>query len=173
MASHCFEEVDLTFPYIYLTSRGATVDIVGPSWTVDRKIVSCQYVRANRVVSINKTFKEAYLLQYDALFIAGGAWSTATMRTDSDAISLIQKTYNYGNMIGTIDMSSSLLINAGLIKGKKVTGAPAIRQDLENAGAEYRDSTVVRSDLFIFSGRAPEDIAELTEAIAECIVGRH
>nr|CAG4716087.1 unnamed protein product [Naegleria fowleri] len=156
IASHCFEECELTFPYIYFARRNATVDIIGPWWTKDSKIVACEFVRATRWARRNYDFKQALNNKYDALIVVGGVWSSTVVRNDGDAIALIQNQVRSGRLLATVCSGSTVLINAKLIsRGMKLTGSPSIRIDLENAGGTYLDVPVVKSTANIITGRSP------------------
>lgn len=66
-----------------------------------------------------------------------------------------------------------VLISAGLVKGRKMTGFEAIQIDLKNAGAIVSDEAVV-VDQGLVTSRKPGDIpafnAKMVEEFAE---GRH
>ena len=49
------------------------------------------------------------------------------------------------------------LIEAGLVKGRRITSWPSMRTDLRNAGAEVVDEEVV-TDEGLVSSRGPEDL---------------
>ena len=59
--------IDLPLPYF--AKRNATVDIIGPWWIKDGKIVSCEFVRASRWASRTYDFKQAQNVNYDALIV--------------------------------------------------------------------------------------------------------
>jgi protease I len=50
------------------------------------------------------------------------------------------------------------------VKGRKLTSWPSLRKDLENAGAQWEDSEVVRDGQLITS-RKPQDIPAFSGAV--------
>ncbi|MGB7629823.1 MAG: DJ-1/PfpI family protein, partial [Candidatus Deferrimicrobium sp.] len=54
------------------------------------------------------------------------------------------------------------------LRGKKVTGYIAIKDDLVNAGASYEDSEVVRDGNLITS-RKPDDLPAFCRAILQAL----
>ena len=61
-----------------------------------------------------------------------------------------------------------LLVEADAVDGRKVTGWPSIRTDLENAGADVVDQEVVIDGKLITS-RKPDDIPAFNKAIIEAL----
>lgn len=65
------------------------------------------------------------------------------------------------------------LIEADVVRGRKITSFPSLRTDLRNAGAEVLDQEVV-TDQGLVSSRGPQDLpafcAKIVEEFAE---GRH
>jgi protease I len=65
------------------------------------------------------------------------------------------------------------LIEAGAVKGRRVTSWPSLKTDLKNAGAEWVDEQVV-VDRGIVTSRKPDDIPAFNaKAIEEISEGRH
>ncbi|KAL9644554.1 hypothetical protein ABK040_009418 [Willaertia magna] len=156
LASHCFEECELTFPYIYFARRGAQVDVIGPWWTKDNKIAACEFVRVTRWAKRNLDFKQAQNIKYDALIVVGGVWSSTVVRNDGDAIQLLKNQYQNGRLVATVCSGSTVLINANLITPRMpLTGSPSIAIDLSNAGGNYLDVPTVRHQNII-TGRSPQ-----------------
>ena len=174
LASHCFEEVEVTYPYIYLTSRGAKVDVLGP-WWVPGKIAACEFVRVTKWATMDLSFRDAVKnnVTYDLLVVSGGVWSSTVVRNDEDAIALIRNQYRSNRLVSAICSGSTVLINAGLAKGRPITGSPAIAIDLSNAGADYMDQPVV-VDNNIITGRSPQgdDTRLFCEAIEMALLGQ-
>ncbi|EFC47744.1 predicted protein [Naegleria gruberi] len=170
IASHCFEECELTFPYLYFAARNATLDVIGPWWVKDGKIASCEFVRVTRYAKRSFDFKQALSQKYDALIVVGGIWSSTVVRNDGDAMELIRQQAASGRLLATVCSGSTVLINAKLIKpGMQLTGSPSIAIDLENAGAKYLDVPVVKSTTNLITGRSPGGLDNLlfTEEIAK------
>jgi protease I len=80
------------------------------------------------------------------------------------AIALIKSFGAAGKPIAAICHGPWTLIDAGLVKGRKVTSWASLRKDLENAGAKWEDSEVVVDGQLITS-RKPPDIPAFASAI--------
>lgn len=105
-------------------------------------------------VARTRNFKEAQDVDYDAVVVPGGVWSSTVVRNDGDAIALVQSQYKKGKLLATTCSGSTVLINAGLASGIDLTGSPSIAIDLSNAGARYQDVPTVTVGNIV-SGRSP------------------
>jgi protease I len=63
-----------------------------------------------------------------------------------------------------------LLINAGLVEGKRLTSYESVALDLKNAGADWVDEEVV-VDGNLITSRNPGDLEAFVEAISEALAG--
>lgn len=71
--------------------------------------------------------------------------------------------------IFTICHGPQLLINAEVLKGKKITSVSQVAIDLKNAGALWEDSELVIDDSGLISSRTPEDLPVFDQAIVEAL----
>jgi deglycase len=75
--------------------------------------------------------------------------------------------------VAVICHGHQLLINADIVRGRKMTSWPAIRVDMRNAGARWVDEEVV-VDNGLVSSRKPDDIPAFNrKMIEEFAEGRH
>jgi protease I len=69
-----------------------------------------------------------------------------------------------------------MLIEAGVVRGRRLTSFPSLKTDLINAGADWVDEVVV-TDNGLVTSRRPDDIpqfnAKMIEEIAEGIHVAH
>jgi len=80
---------------------------------------------------------------YDLLIIPGGAHAMEYMRQDQDLINLIRDFSANSKTIGSICQGAQLLISAGLVQGKTVSGYYSLIDDIRNAGGTYLDEPAV------------------------------
>ncbi|MBK7962029.1 MAG: DJ-1/PfpI family protein [Bdellovibrionales bacterium] len=167
LASHGVEESEITYPYEFLIRRGATVDILVPEWTKEG-IVASKFLKPTLFVKASSTFNEAMAKNYDLLILTGGAWNAQVVRSDSQALDLVSKHFHRGRALAAICAGSSILINAGISKGRTLTGSPVIRTDLENSGAHYIDQAKVINGNLLTS-RSPNDLPEFVEGLQQLL----
>jgi len=57
------------------------------------------------------------------------------------------------------------LVEAGVVRGRRLTSFPSVRTDLRNAGATVVDEEVAIDDNIIITSRNPDDLPAFCEAI--------
>jgi len=107
-------------------------------------------------VKIDKTVSEVKVEEFDALLIPGG-YSPDKLRVDDQAVQFVKEFVESGKPVCAICHAPQLLINAQVLKGRKITGWKSLVQDIKNAGAEFIDQEVVE-DGNLISSRSPADL---------------
>lgn len=83
---------------------------------------------------------------YKLLILPGGAKAMEYMRQDADVINYIAAFHALGKPIGSICHAAQLLISAGLVKGRRISGYYSIKDDITNAGGTFVDAPCVIDD---------------------------
>ena len=104
-------------------------------------------VQGKRFLSVEPdlTFGEALtrLDEFDVLVIPGGR-GPERARQHREAVEIVRRMVLSGKPVLVICHGPQLLISAGVVEGRRITGYWGIRDDIVNAGAEYVDSDAVR-----------------------------
>ena len=93
---------------------------------------------------------------FDAIVIPGG-YSPDHMRRHPAMVDLVTQAAKQGKVLAAICHGPWMLCSAKCLKGRKVTGFFAIRDDVENAGGIWQDAACVR-DGNIVTSRTPDDL---------------
>lgn len=169
LSEHGFEQSELIEPKKALEQAGATVEIVSPQ----TKIKGWQNKNWGDEISVDRKLDEAKPDQYDALLLPGGVMNPDKLRINERAIQFIRHFVDAGKPIAAICHGPWPLIEAGAVKGRKVTSWPSLRTDLTNAGAQWVDQEVV-TDRGLVTSRKPDDIPAFNrKMIEEFAEGRH
>jgi len=96
--------------------------------------------------------------EFDGLLVPGG-WAPDRLRRFPEVLEIVRRMNEDGKVIGEICHAGWVLISAGILKGRKVTSTPGIRDDMENAGAHWLDTASV-VDGNVVSARRPPDLPE-------------
>ena len=102
--------------------------------------------------------------------LAPGGWAPDKLRRDEHVLRLVREVHEAGGLVATICHGPWILISAGIVRGRILTGSRGIRDDLVNAGAEWRDEPVV-VDGNIVSARVPKDLPEFGVAMVDVLAG--
>lgn len=113
-------------------------------------------------------FQELDTASFDALVLPGGVVNPDRLRINAYAIEIVRQFAAEGKLIAAICHAPSLLIEAELVRGRRVTGWLSLRTDLRNAGAEVLDQPVVR-DGNLLTSRMPEDLPRFCAALVEAL----
>jgi protease I len=167
LATHGFEESELTSPMKALKDKGALVHIVS---TERGTIKSWKDGNWGMDLDVDLTTAEANDGDYDGLVLPGGVINPDLLRRDSKAVSFVKAFFADGKPVAAICHGPQLLIEADVLKDRKITSFYSVRKDVENAGAVWLDQEVV-TDAGLVTSRTPADLdafnAKLVEEILE------
>jgi protease I len=170
LATHGFEQSELEVPRDKLKAAGATVHVVSPE---KGEIKGWKEKDWGRPVKVDRSLAEVSADDYDALVLPGGQINPDLLRVNDKALALIKAFNAQKKVIAAICHAPWLLIETGLIKGRKCTSYKSIKTDVINAGGKWEDSQVV-TDQGIVTSRHPGDLeAFSSKVIEEVAEGRH
>ena len=161
LAENLYQDLELWVPYYRLKEEGAEVTVVGSG---SSRTFTGKY---GYPVEVDKEAKEIDMSKYDGVVIPGG-YAPDVMRRYPEMVKIVGDGYQKGKVIAAICHAGWMLVSAGILKGKKVTGFFAIKDDLVNAGAEYVDEEVVRDGNLITS-RKPDDLPAFCREMIEAL----
>jgi len=158
-----FEEVELTEPVKRLKEEGATVHVISSK---SGKIKAWDQDHWSIEVDVDKTTAEAKADDYNGLLLPGGVINPDQLRVNEDAIKFVKSFFEAGKPVAAICHGPQTLINADVVKGRKMTSVKNISQDLINAGADWSDEEVV-VDQGLVTSRTPKDLPAFNDKIVE------
>lgn len=160
-----YEETELTSPKKAMEAVGIKVDIISPQ---KGKVKAWAHDHWSIELPVNVNIANADVEDYDALVIPGGVMNPDLMRMNEDCVQFVKDFMETGKPVAAICHGPQLLIETGLLKGRKMTSYPAIKTDLKNAGAEWRDKEVIVDNNLITS-RSPKDLEAFNKKLLEQI----
>lgn len=170
LATNGFEQSELETPLNDLKEKGAAVHVATPD---GEDIKGWDQSDWGNTVKADLKLTAVNADDYDAIVLPGGQINPDLLRVNDDAIALIKSFAEKGKTIAAICHAPWLLIEAGLIKGRKATSYGSISTDMKNAGALWEDSEVV-TDNGIITSRSPEDLdAFVSKIVEEIEEGEH
>ena len=150
------EDVEFLYPYYRFKEEGWEVDVISPKKGTFRG-------KKGMTHTSDKSIDEVKAEDHDLLFIPGG-YAPDRLRRYEKILQFVRDIYNSGKIVGSICHGPWVLISAGVVKGKKIAGYYAIKDDLINAGAIYTGKAVEK-DGNLFTGTDPSAMPELLKEI--------
>lgn len=170
VATDGVEQVELTSPKRALEGHGVKVDVIAPK---SGHIRAWKRTEWGERVAVDHAIDEARTDDYDALVLPGGVMNPDKLRRDERVLTFVRRFFDENKPVAVICHGPWTLIDAGVIKGRKLTSYPSLQLDLQNAGAEWVDEEVV-VDRGLVSSRHPDDIPAFNKKmIEEFAEGRH
>jgi len=150
------EDRELFYPYYRLQEEGIEVDVASFSTGI---------IKGKRSIEMeaNITLKDVKAGDYAVLILPGGK-APAKLREDEDVIRIVKEFAKAGKPIGAICHGPQILLSAGLMKGKRGTCAPSMKDELAEFGAEYMDQEVIVEGNIITS-RLPKDLPAFSREV--------
>jgi protease I len=165
-----FEQVEMTEPRKALREAGATADLIAPA---KREVQGMNHDEKGSKFPVDKQLESVSPSQYDALLLPGGVANPDKLRTIPEAVEFVKGFADAGKPIAAICHGPWMLVEAGLVKDRKLTSWPSLRTDIRNAGGTWQDSEVV-VDRGMVTSRKPDDIPAFNrKVIAELAQGMH
>jgi protease I len=154
LAADMFERVELEEPRKALEDAGADVEVVSIH---DGELKGFDHFDPANTVQVDRTVEEVSPGDYDALLIPGGVGNPDQLRGDENAVSFVREFHEAGKPIAVICHGPWVLVESGVVRGKRVTSWPTLETDIRNAGGEWVDQEVV-VDGNLVTSRKPDDI---------------
>lgn len=154
-----YEEIEALYPLYRLREAGAQVQVIGAhaGTTVPGK--------RGDDIETETSAVDLSADDLDVLVIAGG-YGPDNLRLDDGVLQLVRDLDRQGKTIAFICHGGWVPVSAGIVEGRRITGNPAIEDDVRNAGAEWEDSEVV-VDGHLISSRKPDDLPAFMRATIE------
>lgn len=165
IATNGVEESELAQPWEAITGAGATAELVSLKLG---EITSVSHGEKGQQFKVDRLVSEVSAGDYDALVVPGGVKNPDTLRTNPDAVAFVRSFMDADKPVGAICHGPWMLVEAGCVRGRTLTSYPSLRTDIQNAGGDWVDRTVV-ADQKLITSRNPGDIPAFDAALIDTI----
>ncbi|MET0973931.1 MAG: type 1 glutamine amidotransferase domain-containing protein [Thermoleophilaceae bacterium] len=163
LATDGVEEVELTETWNEVEEAGGEPELVsletGEIQGFDHHDKADRF-RVDRIVA------RADAEDYDALVLPGGVINPDLLRMDARAMAFVAAFFEQGKPAASICHGAWSLVEAGVVKGRRVTSWPSLKTDIRNAGGRWIDEEVV-VDRGLVTSRGPDDLPAFCEKLVE------
>lgn len=164
------EQVEYTQPRQFLEENGAQVTLIAPKDKGD-PVLGFNHMTPGSKFDVEMDVRDARPGDFDALVLPGGVANPDNLRLNDEAITFIREFARENKPIAAICHGPWTLIDAGIVRGKRMTSWPSLREDLSNAGGEWVDQEVVVDGKLVTS-RNPGDIPAFNQALLKELTGQ-
>ena len=175
-----FEDVELLYPILRLSEEGASIVVIPvhkgdhPRPFIEDKEVTGRFghtiplrVMAEGRRYVIKNIEDVSAKDIDCVYFPGG-FSPDALRLHEPTLQLVRDCNDQGKIVSAICHGGWVLISAGVTSGKEATCYAAVRDDMVNSGAKFKDVPAV-TDGNLVTGRQPDDLPELCQALVEAL----
>jgi protease I len=151
-----YEDLEFWYPYYRMKEEEAEVVVVA--------FDSDKYTgKKGTSAQADKAIGQASPDEFDALIIPGG-YSPDLMRRRPEMVDFVKKMNDQNKPIAAICHGGWMLASAGIVAGRDLTGFFSIKDDMVNAGANWKDGEVV-VDGNLITSRHPGDLPSFCRTI--------
>jgi protease I len=170
IAADMVEQVELVEPRKALEDAGATTHLISME---PGEIQGFNHFDKADTHKVDKTIEEVDASDYDALMIPGGVGNPDLMRGDENMVQFVRAFFEQAKPVAAICHGPWMLVEADVVRGRKVTSWPTLQTDIRNAGGTWVNEEVV-TDQGLVTSRKPDDIPAFSRKMIEEIAeGKH
>ena len=170
LATDMVEQVELTEPWKAVEQAGGSPELLSLE---EGEIQGFNHYDKADTFTVDRKIADVSIDDYDALVIPGGVGNPDTMRADEHAVRFVREFFEAGKPLAVICHGPWMLVEADVVRERRLTSFGSIETDIRNAGGNWVDEEV-HVDQGLVTSRKPDDIpafaAKLIEEIRE---GRH
>ena len=170
LATEGVEQVELTEPWSAVEQAGGTPELLSLQTGA---VQAFNHLDKGDTFTAERAVSDADASEYDGLVVPGGVANGDFLRGDEGAVRFVRAFFEQGKPAAVICHGPWVLVEADVVRGRKLTSFPTLKTDIRNAGGDWQDEEVV-VDRGLVTSRKPDDLpafcAKLVEEMAE---GRH
>src|SRR3954469_18623782 len=169
VATDGVEQVELTEPWKAVEAEGGKPQLISLE---DGEIQGFEHLDKADTFKVDKAVADADPNDYDGLVQPGGVANPDFLRTSEDAVRFTRAFFEAGKPVAEICHGPWMLVEADVVRGRKVTSWPSLQTDIRNAGGEWVDEEVV-VDNGLVTSRKPDDLPAFCDKLVEEICEGH
>ena len=147
-----FQDHEVIYPYYRLKEEKFDVRIMANVTGRIHGILGTNMDSDYTVEMLNdNNLYNQFLEEFDFLVIPGGVKALEKLRQEKQVLQFVDDWDKLGKVISSTCHGAQLLISSKVVQGRDISGYYSIRDDINNAGANYVDAPAVVSENIISS----------------------
>ena len=164
VANEGVEQVELTEPWKAIEDAGGEPELISIE---PGEVQAFNHLDKGDTFDVDRTVDEADVSGYEALVLPGGVANPDILRTNDTAVSFARSFFENGKPVGVICHGPWTLIEADVVRGRRLASWPSLKTDIRNAGGEWIGDEEVVVDRGLVSSRWPDDLPAFNAKIVE------
>ncbi|MET9311954.1 type 1 glutamine amidotransferase domain-containing protein [Kribbella sp. NPDC003505] len=165
VAAEGIERVELTEPWKAVKDAGYEPVLLSPE---TGQVQTFNHLTAAETVPVDQAVGDASVDDFVALVLPGGVANPDALRTDEKAVGFVKDFMASGKPVAAICHAPWTLVEADVVRGRRMTSWPSLRTDLRNAGADWVDESVV-TDGNLITSRKPDDLPAFSKSLLSAL----
>jgi protease I len=165
VAGEGIEKAELVEPWAAMEQADLEPVLMSPQ---EGKVQLFEHLDKAETQPVDLVVSEAKVEDFDALVLPGGVANPDQLRTDEDAVQFVREFVESGKPVAAICHAPWTLVEADVVRGRRLTSWPSLQTDIRNAGGEWVDEQVV-VDGNLITSRRPDDIPAFNSAVLEAL----
>ena len=161
VAPEGIEQVELTEPWKAVEQAGGTPQLVS---TEKGSVQAFNHLDKADTFPVDAVVGDADPASYDGLVLPGGVANPDKLRMMPEAVGFAAAFAAAGKPVASICHGPWTLVEADVVRGRRVTSWPSLQTDLRNAGATWVDEELV-VDGNLVTSRKPDDLPAFCSAV--------
>ncbi len=172
VANEGIEQVELTRPWAAVEQAGGQPVLAAPKAGTAQAF---NHLDKADVLDVDLTTDRLAVDDFDGIVLPGGVGNPDQLRTDPAAVEFVRGMFQAGKLAAVICHGPWTLVEADVVRGRRMTSWPSIKTDIRNAGGVWVDEEVVVSTdgpNTLVTSRKPDDLDAFCGALVEVFAGR-
>jgi protease I len=165
VAGEGVEKAELVEPWAAVEQADLQPVLISPQ---EGKVQLFEHLDKADTQPVDLVVSEAKVEDFSVLVLPGGVANPDQLRTNEDAVEFVREFVESGKPVAAICHAPWTLVEADVLRGKRLTSWPSLRTDIRNAGGEWVDEPVV-VDGNLITSRKPDDIPAFNSAVLEAV----
>jgi protease I len=167
VATEGIEQIELTRPWEAVEQAGGRPLLAAPE---AGEVQAYNHLDKADTFDTDLTTGELKVEDIDAIVLPGGVANPDQLRTDEDAVRFVREFFEAGKPVAVICHGPWTLVEADVVRGRRLTSWPSVRTDISNAGGEWVDEEVVvctSGPNSLVTSRKPDDLDAFCRILVE------
>jgi protease I len=157
-ANEGMEELEFTEPWQAVRNAGGKPELLAPRPGTAQAF---RHLDKSETFGVDAPIRRADPSAYDALVLPGGVANPDQLRTVPEALDFVRSLFAAGRPAAVICHGPWTLVEADLVRGRRLTSWPSLQTDIRNAGGEWVDAEVqvcTAGPNTLVTSRRPDDL---------------